>query len=94
MLSTTKLKNLKEGDKFKFVNAGDFIPYYLKISSANFYVEGQYPEFGCTTICKEINIKSCKHGICLTNVFAVHNNQDVIVTKHNAISICHKVTFN
>lgn len=94
MLNTAKLIDLKEGDKFKFVNAGDFIPYCLRLSSTNFYVEGQYPQFGCTTICRESGVKSCRHGQCLTNVFAVHNNQDVLIVKRNAISICHKVTFN
>lgn len=79
------LKNLKEGDKFIFPAKPD-TPYF---------VEGQYPKFGCTTVCKASNIEPCSsgNGEHMTMVTGVNDKQEVKLIKSNAIHICHKVKY-
>ena len=94
------LKELKEGDRFKFLSSdASWIHFKNRIIDKEYFVEGQYPHFGCTTVCAEKNITLCnpdspydntKH---MTKVTAVRNDQKVVLTKRNAIHTCHIVTF-
>jgi len=86
-----KLRDLKEGDKFRFVNAGTFIPLKLRVYAQNFYVEGQYPGSNCTTVFRSTDIT--KDGY-IKEVLGVYDRQDVILMKRNAVHISHKVNFN
>lgn len=95
------LRELKEGDKFRFLKSqAEWIPLKNRIIPKDYYVEGQYPKFHCTTVCAADNITPChpestfdasKHMIMVTGV---NDNQEVVLIKTNAIHICHKVTFN
>ena len=74
----TQLKNLKDGDKFYFCKE-DGTP----ASSTNYYVEGQYPRFGCTTIFPEYAIKPIRFNPLrglkqIEHVTAVNNDQYVM----------------
>lgn len=89
-----KLRDLKEGDKFRFVNfvnAGTFIPLKLRVYAPDFYVEGQYPGSNCTTVFRSTDIT--KDGY-IKEVLGVFDRQDVVVMKRNALHISHKVYFN
>lgn len=95
------LRELKEGDKFRFLSSDtDWIPLKNRIIARDYFVEGQYPKFHCTTVCAAQNIRPCnpdsiydasKH---MTMVTGVEDRQKVVLIKANAIHICHEVTFN
>ena len=78
------LRQLKEGDPFVFPNKPNTL----------YYVEGQYPRFHCTTVCKLSNIEQCKDGgLHATMVTGVDDRQLVAVRRAKRIHICHKVNF-
>ena len=90
------LKQLKEGDKFRFLSSdAQWISLQKRIIARDYYVEGQYPKFHCTTVCAAENIQPCRdNSQHMTMVTGVEDNQKVVLIKANAIHTCHKVTFN
>ena len=87
---TTLLGNLLEGDKFQFAHENG-----TPKSDRIYYVEGQYPKFGCTTVIQEQNIRKCNSGgLHATMVTGVESDQWVNFIQEEVIHVCHKVTFN
>ncbi len=87
------LKDLKEGDEFFFVRKHN--SYNGVWSPDSYYVEGQYPKFHCTTVCRKSNVKPCSSGgFHMTRVTGVEDTQPVRLLNKEIIHTCHKVTFN
>ena len=93
MCQIKKLSELKEGDKFYFCTENG-----NTASSNNYFVEGQYPKFGCTTIFPEYAIVPIRFSPLrglkqIEHVTAVANNQYVMTLDEYA-DITHIVTPN
>lgn len=97
----TQLRNLKEGDEFYFVNyekkvknlSGTDRDKYV-LNATTYYVEGQYPKFHCTTVCRKSNVKPCSSGgLHMTQVTGVEDTQEVRLVNAGIIHTCHKVTY-
>lgn len=86
----TLLSNLEEGDKFQFANEDGTLK-----STREYFVEGQYPKFNCTTVCAKDNIKPCSsgNGQNLSMVTGVEDYQWVRFLPDQKIDICHKVKY-
>ena len=86
----TMLHLLDEGDRFQFANEDGTLK-----SERMYYVEGQYPKFGCTTVCAETNIEPCRsgEGQKMRMVTGVEDAQWVHLVTEHAIDVCHKVKF-
>lgn len=82
----TLLKYLSEGDCFSFVNKdGTRKP-------GDYYVEDQYPKFGCTTVINDTNIIEYGKDTYSTNqVTAVENDQVVFLWQKKSIRTKHVI---
>jgi len=86
----TLLRHLHEGDEFYFIKRNK----KEVVSKESFIVEGQYPKFHCTTVCRKSHITPCSSGgLHMTMVTGVEDTQEVKVIEQNMAHICHKVTF-
>ncbi len=88
----TLLKHLKEGDKFQFCEKDGRIK-----KQAPYYVEGQYPKFGCTTVFAEHNINHYFTGkpsdVDCENVTGVENNQYVKILDCAVLHVKHNLHY-
>ena len=88
----TLLRNLKEGDKFQFCDQTGKIK-----SHKEYYVEGQYPKFGCTTVFAEMYINHFFSGrnsnVDCKNVTGVEDKQYVKVIDCGVLHVSHELHF-
>ena len=83
----TLLANLSEGEKFQFANENGTLK-----SDREYFVEGQYPKFNCTTVFAKDRIETSRTGDkCTEMVTAVENDQWVRWIPNEIAYTCHKV---
>lgn len=88
----TLLRNLKEGDKFQFCDQTGKLK-----STTEYYVEGQYPKFRCTTVFAEHNITHYFNGrtsnVDCDKVTGVENIQYVKIVECAVLHVEHCVHY-
>lgn len=84
-----KLSELKPEDSFYFCDENG-----NRKSNTMYFVEAQYPKFGCTTIFAKNKITLApnkNHYINQYNITAVENNQYVDISEKTYIGIWHQI---
>ena len=88
----TQLRYLKDGDHFEFIDTKG-----KRKGACDYYVEGQYPKFGCTTVYASCHIWHSFSGpstVDCKDITGVENNQLVRLLDEATWHIKHVIAFN